>query len=206
MLKAGELEPIASGVSGREALRLAMELRPDVLVASTRLQHPTAFELTRFLKLRMPSLGVVLLTPAESEDELYEAVRVGVSAYLRCDAAPGVLIDTIRRAGSGDYTIDDAVLTHPRVAARVLREFREISTSHAEIEPLLAPLSSREIEILEQIARGNSNKQIARRLSISDQTVKNHISSILRKLAVNDRTQAVVFALRHGWIRIDEGS
>ena len=86
----------------------------------------------------------------------------------------------------------------------MLKQFRELSNADREVEPLFAPLSAREIEVLEYIARGNSNKEIARALKISDQTVKNHITSILRKLAVNDRTQAVVYALRHGWIKMQE--
>jgi DNA-binding NarL/FixJ family response regulator len=96
------------------------------------------------------------------------------------------------------------VLQKPLVASRVLAQLREMHAEGQEIEPLFVPLSPRELEILEHIARGNSNKMVARALKISDQTVKNHITSILRKLAVNDRTQAVVLALRHGWIRVDE--
>jgi DNA-binding NarL/FixJ family response regulator len=95
------------------------------------------------------------------------------------------------------------LLTRPMVASRVLKQFRELSAIGHGVEPFFVPLSAREIEILDFISRGNSNKEIARALKISDQTVKNHITSILRKLAVNDRTQAVVFALRHGWIKMD---
>ncbi|MBI4494471.1 MAG: response regulator transcription factor [Chloroflexi bacterium] len=202
--RATDFELIAAVPSSQEGLRLAMDLKPDVLVASTGLQLPTSFELARFLGLRIPTLGVLLVTEVESDEELYEAVRVGAAGYLCRSIGAEALLQAIRRAARGEYLIDDAVLTHPRVAARVLHEFREISGLSKGLQPLLAPLSPREIEILDQAARGNSNKQIARRLSISDQTVKNHISSILRKLAVNDRTQAVVFALRHGWIRVDE--
>jgi len=88
------------------------------------------------------------------------------------------------------------------VASRVLDQFRELAAGDHDSESLFAPLTSREVEILDCIARGNSNKEIARILSISDQTVKNHITSILRKLMVNDRTQAVIYALRHGWIKM----
>jgi DNA-binding NarL/FixJ family response regulator len=205
-LRSDGIEPIGTTASGREGIRLALDFRPDVLVATTGLVDPTAFELTRFLKLRLPALGVVVLASAENEEELYEAVRVGISAYLPRTAEGAAVLQAVRQAAMGNYLIDDLVLTHPRVAARVLRDFRERNSAQADISPLMAPVSAREIEILDHIARGNSNKQIARRLSISDQTVKNHISSILRKLAVNDRTQAVVYALRHGWIRIDSAS
>jgi DNA-binding NarL/FixJ family response regulator len=90
------------------------------------------------------------------------------------------------------------------VASRVLKQFRDLAMAGQEVEPLFVPLSAREIEVLDYIARGNSNKEIARALKISDQTEKNHITSILRKLAVNDRTQAVVYALRRGWIKMQE--
>ena len=108
----------------------------------------------------------------------------------------------VRRVGHGEYLINENVLSRPFVASRVLDEFRELSQVDSATESVFSPLTPREVEILDCVARGNSNKEIARLLSISDQTVKNHITSILRKLAVNDRTQAVIYALRHGWIKI----
>ena len=90
------------------------------------------------------------------------------------------------------------------VASRVLKEFRELAVYGQEATPIFAPLSPREVEILDNIAQGMTNKQVAYALSISEQTVKNHMSSILRKLSVNDRTQAVVYAMRQGWIRMPE--
>ena len=92
----------------------------------------------------------------------------------------------------------------PAVASRVLKEFRELAVYGQEAAPIFAPLSPREVEILDNIAQGMTNKQVAYALSISEQTVKNHMSSILRKLSVNDRTQAVVYAMRQGWIKIPE--
>ena len=107
---------------------------------------------------------------------------------------------------NGEYLIRDDVLTKPQIANRVLRSFRELVVEEEtdETKDLYSPLSSREVEILDYIARGNSNKEIAKSLKISDQTVKNHITSILKKLSVNDRTAAVVHALRHGWIKMEE--
>ena len=104
----------------------------------------------------------------------------------------------------GEYLINDKVFSKPAVASRVLKEFRELAVYGQDAAPIFAPLSPREVEILDNIAQGMTNKQVAYALSISEQTVKNHMSSILRKLSVNDRTQAVVYAMRQGWIRMPE--
>ena len=105
---------------------------------------------------------------------------------------------------AGEYLINDKVFSKPAVASRVLKEFRELAVYGQDAAPIFAPLSPREVEILDNIAQGMTNKQVAYALSISEQTVKNHMSSILRKLSVNDRTQAVVYAMRQGWIRMPE--
>src|SRR5205823_3530264 len=127
-----------------------------------------------------------------------------------------LFVAALRRAAAGHFPIDEEVVRYPAVAARILAQFREDSAADAlaaeppaprsepaSLGPLFIKLSPREIEILDLVARGNSNKIIGRKLSISDQTVKNHVSAILRKLEVNDRTEAVVYALRNGWIRIE---
>jgi DNA-binding NarL/FixJ family response regulator len=110
----------------------------------------------------------------------------------------------IRKVARGEYLINENVLSRPFVATRVLDQFRELSQIDQASDSVFSPLTPREVEILDCVAQGNSNKEIARILSISDQTVKNHITSILRKLAVNDRTQAVIYALRHGWIKLGD--
>jgi DNA-binding NarL/FixJ family response regulator len=113
----------------------------------------------------------------------------------------------VRKVSHGEYLIRDDVLSKPQLASRVLKSFRELTVEEEETnntKDMYSPLSSREVEILDYIARGNSNKEIAKSLKISDQTVKNHITSILKKLSVNDRTAAVVHALRHGWIKMHD--
>jgi DNA-binding NarL/FixJ family response regulator len=135
--------------------------------------------------------------------------------YVRASTDADVFVAMLRRALAGEFPIDEEVIRFPAVAARILASFRQGTAPEPSIlepapvadseplGPLFVKLSPREIEILDQVARGNSNKIIARKLGISDQTVKNHVSAILRKLEVNDRTEAVVYALRNGWIRID---
>jgi DNA-binding NarL/FixJ family response regulator len=145
---------------------------------------------------------IILLTSQPNEGQLFEAIRYGASAYLAEDTPADELRDTVGRVAAGQYVIDDNILGNPRLASRVLDAFRKLSRAEQGDGALFAPLSPREIQVLEHAAHGSSNKIIARKMGISDQTVKNHLTSIMRKLAVNDRTQAVVYALQHGWINI----
>ncbi|MBA3337900.1 MAG: response regulator transcription factor, partial [Chloroflexia bacterium] len=159
---------------------------------------------TRILKRRHPQIGVIILTMHEDDEQLFHAIRVGAAAYCTKDVEAEALIKLIRRVARGEFLINENVLSRPFVASRVLDQFRELSQIDQVSDSVFSPLTPREVEILDCVAQGNSNKEIARILTISDQTVKNHITSILRKLAVNDRTQAVIYALRHGWIKLGE--
>src|SRR5258708_20397314 len=144
-----------------------------------------------------------MLTAFEDEEQLFQSMKLGAADYLLKGISPDELVGAVRQVSQGSYIINDSALSRPTVASRVLRTFREMTAEEPpEVQPLYSPLSGREIEILDYIARGNSNKEIAKSLKISDQTVKNHITSILKKLSVNDRTAAVAHALNHGWITL----
>jgi DNA-binding NarL/FixJ family response regulator len=197
------LEVVGEAVDGGEAIELVRNLAPDVVLVDVHLPIVDGFSVTRQIKRDQPNTAVILLDANEDEEDLFEAIKVGAAAFYRNDVEPDRLVEGIRRVCTGEYLINEAVVTRPLVASRVLQQFRDLSALGQEVEPLFVPLSAREIEVLDYIARGNSNKEIARALKISDQTVKNHITSILRKLAVNDRTQAVVYALRRGWIKLN---
>lgn len=197
-----DIEVIAEASDGKEAITLAQALAPDVVLCDVHMPGTDGLEVARAIKLYLPRTAVILLTAFDDEEQLFQAIKVGAAAFFLKDVRAEELIEGIRRVNSGVYLINDSVLTRPLVASRVLKQFRDLSMSGEGSEPLYVPLSAREIEVLDYIARGNSNKEIARALKISDQTVKNHITSILRKLAVNDRTQAVVYALRKGWIKM----
>jgi len=199
-----DMEVVGEAASGEEALEMARALTPDVVLSDVNIPGPDGVEITRALKSVLPRTSVILVTAYDDEEQLFDAIRVGAAAYFLKDLGPEQLMDGIRRVSRGEYLINETVLAKPLVASRVLKQFTDLSAEDREVEPLFVPLSHREIEVLEQIAFGNSNKEIARVLKISDQTVKNHITSILRKLAVNDRTQAVVYAIRHGWIKMEE--
>jgi DNA-binding NarL/FixJ family response regulator len=199
-----DIEVVGEASDGKQAIALARAIAPDVIIVDIHMPSVDGLEVARTVKLHLPRTGIVLMTAYEDEEQLFQAIKVGAAAFYLKDVRPDELLDGIRRVSAGEYLINESVLTKPTVSSRVLKQFRELASAGQEIEPLFVPLSAREIEVLDYIARGNSNKEIARALKISDQTVKNHITSILRKLAVNDRTQAVVYALRRGWIKMQE--
>lgn len=203
-----DVNVVAEASNGEEALQwlenAAPNQEPNVVLVDLNLPGISGVELTRQMRHQYPSVGVVMLSIYESDEQAFNALQAGAAAYRSKDINPKDLADILRRVARGEYVINDMVFEEPKVASRLLTQFRSLpqdvsSAPEAEF-PLFTPLSDREIEVLERIAAGGSNKEIADTLKISTQTVKNHISSILRKLSLNDRTQAVLYALRRGWI------
>ena len=199
-----DFEIVAEADDARTAMDAAFATNPDVILMDLSLPAPGGIETTQRVKRELPAAAIIVLSTEEDEDALFEAIKAGAAAFILKDIAPEDLVMIIRRVVAGEYLINDKVFSKPAVASRVLKEFRELAVYGQEAAPIFAPLSPREVEILDNIAQGMTNKQVAYALSISEQTVKNHMSSILRKLSVNDRTQAVVYAMRQGWIRMPE--
>jgi DNA-binding NarL/FixJ family response regulator len=202
--KEEDLEVVGEADDARSAFDMAVETSPDIVLMDLSLGSPGGIETTQRIKRELPSAAIIVLAQQEDEDALFEAIKAGAAAFILKDVGPDDLVTIIRRVYLGEYLINDKVFAKPAVASRVLKEFRELAVYGQEAAPIFAPLSPREVEILDNIAQGMTNKQVAYALSISEQTVKNHMSSILRKLSVNDRTQAVVYAMRQGWIRMPE--
>ncbi|CAN5543267.1 response regulator transcription factor [soil metagenome] len=198
MLVVGEASGLLDGLATADGA-LA-----DVAIVDAELGTDSGLELTRQLKRRYPQMAIIVLSESADDEQLFQAIRAGAAAYAPKQIQPEELEELVRRVAEGDYLINDSVLSRPHVASRVLNQFRELSVIDQSDDGVFSPLTPREIEILDCVAQGKSNKEIAYKLGISDQTVKNHITSILRKLAVNDRTQAVIYALRQGWIKLDE--
>jgi DNA-binding NarL/FixJ family response regulator len=207
-----EINVVAEASTGEEALAWIESVppnkEPNAVLVDLNLPGISGLELTRQLRHSYPSVGVVMLSIYESDDQAFNALKAGAAAYRSKDINPKDLAEVLRRVSRGEYVINDVVLDEPKVASRVLSQFRSLTQDISAVPdadfPLFTPLSDREIEVLERIASGGSNKEIAEALGISTQTVKNHISSILRKLSLNDRTQAVLYALRRGWIDTPE--
>jgi DNA-binding NarL/FixJ family response regulator len=195
---------VGEASDSRGAIDLAVQYSPDIVLMDLNLPSPGGIETTQRIKRELQPAGIIVLAVQEDEEALFDAIKAGAAAFILKEVGPDDLVTIIRRVSAGEYLINDKVFAKPAVASRVLKEFRELAVYGQEAAPIFAPLSPREVEILDNIAQGMTNKQVAYALGISEQTVKNHMSSILRKLSVNDRTQAVVYAMRQGWIRMPE--
>jgi len=178
---------------------------PNVLLLDIDYPSFRGLDLARKITLCCPTTKVIMLTSNPDDKQLFEIIKTGAVAYLDKSITAEELTETIRQVSRGEYPINDSVLARPKVAKHVLRQFQSMHSNNGKtMETIVAPLTSRETQILNYIADGNSNKQIAYILQISEQTIKNHVSNILRKLNANDRAHAVVLAIRHGWILAEE--
>jgi DNA-binding NarL/FixJ family response regulator len=184
-----------------DVLKTIDNLPPDVVLLDLDGQSENGLELARKIKQRSPNIGVILLTSNPDDNQMFLAIKAQAVAYLNKEVTAPQLIDTIRRVAKGEHPINECLTNRPKVAEHVLQQFQEL-TSRTEAGPFISPLTPREIEILEYIAQGYLNKQIAAELGISEQTIKNHVTSILRKLNANARTEAVVVAIKQGLIKI----
>lgn len=199
-----EFKVVGEAAEADDGYLLADNESPDVALLGTTILEAPGIQLANEVRRRFPAIASIVLSANENDDELFAAIRAGASAYCGRDLDENQLHDLIRRAAVGEYVINEQLLSKPYVAARVLDQFRDNLHQQPQLNSAFMPLTDRELEILKQISNGLTNAEIGYALGISAQTVKNHVTSILRKLAVNDRTQAVVTALRHGWLSIDE--
>ncbi len=194
----------AEVADGEQAIVLAREMRPDVVLLDINLPSMNGLQVTREIRASLPDTAVINLTAYHDEEQIIHAIRAGASAYYPKEVMPDILIFAVRHVSRGQYVIDENVISKSEVDSWLIKQFDRLAPLGGTDESRFIPLSSREMEILQHAARGSSNKEIAHALQISQQTVKNHISSILRKLDVKDRTEAAVYALRHGWIRLED--
>ena len=192
---------VGEASNGQQAIQLADYTDPDIMIMEIDLPGVNGLEVARAVKRTHPHIGVILLSASMDGPSVVKAIRAGVAAYLPRNVSWEELLNALRRVQRNDYVINDLVLSLPEVAGQVLAAFRHLAVEE-DTQSIYSPLSPRELQVLELIADGRTNKEIAAHLDISNQTVKNHVSSILRKLAVNDRTQAVVYAMRRGWIKV----
>lgn len=187
--------------NGQQAIQLVDYTDPDLVLMEVDLPGVNGLEVSRVIKRTHPHVGVILFSSAMDAAHVVRAIRAGVAAYLPRNIDWDSLLEVLQDVRRGAYPINELVLSLPEVASQVMEAFR-LMVVDEDTQSIYSPLSPRELEVLELVAAGRTNKEIAGLLDISNQTVKNHVSSILRKLAVNDRTQAVVYAMRRGWIKV----
>lgn len=174
---------------------------PDVAVVDVDGSSDTSIIGARKLKQRFPTVRLVLLSSNHNDNQIFQALKMQAGAYLRKEATPEELVETVRSVARGETPLNDGFPAREKVAMQVLRKFQELSWQ-LENQTSMSPLTGRETEIINYIAQGFLNKQIATELGISEQTIKNHVTSILRKLNANARTEAVVVAIKQGLITI----
>ncbi|MGD8967591.1 MAG: response regulator transcription factor [Anaerolineae bacterium] len=196
-----DLRVVDEASDGASAIRKAQELHPDVVIMDINLPELNGLQATREIKDRCPDISIIMVTAYDDEEQIYHAIRAGASAYYAKDVSPELLIGVIRQVNEGHYVVDDRLLDDEGIGDWLLRKFQRFGGEFfAGDEEFLSPLTPREMEILELVVQGMSNRKIAYNLGISHQTVKNHMTAILRKLGATGRTEAAVSALRRGWI------
>lgn len=201
-----DLEVIGQAADGVEAIDLAKKLQPDVILMDIKMPRLNGIQATRQIVAALPKTQIIILTTYDTDDWVFDGIRAGAIGYLLKDTSGDNLAEAVRGALRGESQID------PTVARKVLREFQQLATRRSTApQPTAAPqpeveeeplerLTDREEEVLKLLAGGLANKEIAQQLSLSEGTVKNHISAILTKLHANDRTQAVLTALKRGLV------
>ncbi|PDY47953.1 DNA-binding response regulator [Bacillus pseudomycoides] len=186
-----DFQVVGEAENGEIATALAAELVPDIVLMDLVMPGTNGIEAIRMIKQVSPRSQVIVLTSYHEDEYIFPALRAGAISYVLKDIEPNQLVETVRRGVQGES------IMHPRVAARVVTEIR--ATKQASPNPF-SELSERELEVLRLIARGLTNAEIAKGLFISEKTVKGHVSNILSKLHMLDRTKAAVFAWEQGYM------
>ncbi len=192
-----DLQVVGAAGDGQQAIRLARELAPDVVLMDIRMPVLNGIEATRLMSQVKPPPKVLVLTTFDLDDYVYDALRAGASGFLLKDATPQEILDAVRVVGGGD------ALLAPSVTRRLIAEFA--GRPQLTPPPELDRLTPREHEVLLQMAAGRTNGEIARRLCLAEQTVKSHVSSVLFKLELRDRVQAVILAYESGLVVAGSG-
>ncbi|GAA4072284.1 response regulator transcription factor [Amphibacillus indicireducens] len=195
-------EVVAEGADGDEALSLVEKYQPDVVLMDINMPNVDGVQATKRIFAKYPEVHVIILSIHDDENYVTHALKSGANGYLLKEMDSDALIDAIKIVSEGGSYL------HPKVTHNLVKEFQRLSeVQSGSIEDIeyrkpLHLLTRRECEVLQLLADGKSNRAISEHLFISEKTVKNHVSNILQKMNVNDRTQAVVMAIRNGWVEV----
>ncbi len=190
-----DMEIVGQAVDGLEAIEKYRALRPDMILMDIRMPNCDGLEATRRIKKEWPDARIVILTVSEEDEDLFEAIKSGAQGYLLKNMRPAGLFELIQGVSRGEAPIS------PALAAKILKEFLQ-SAQKANHQPVAeVNLTDREKQVLQYVAQGASNKEIAGYVTITEGTVKNHLHNILEKLHLHNRAQAAAYALREGLIR-----
>ena len=196
-----DLEVVAEVRSADDALAAAEERAPDVIVLDVRLQEASTSAATHRLAHETPTSGIVVVGREDDDASILEAIEIGAMGHVGALAEPAELVAVIRKVADGEDPLRDEVIGRPDLIDKIMEAFRE--NARRADESSSNPLAPRELEVLRHVASGMRNRQIAGLLGVSEQTVKNHVSTILHKLGVPNRVRAVTFAARQGWLALE---
>jgi DNA-binding NarL/FixJ family response regulator len=199
-----DLVVVGQASDGDSALKVIRQLRPTVAIVDVNLPVINGQQVVRQVVAEKLPTRVVLLTAYDDPEQMVHSMRGGASAYCSKDIQPENLVDIIRRAANGEYYVGTQVMDAARLERWLAAQTEGALRTYGDPGEPYYPLSGREMEVLAYVTKGMSNKEIAMSLGISHQTVKNHVTAILRKLGVEDRTQAAIYALRRGWVRLKQ--
>lgn len=195
-----EVEIAGDGDLGDAVLAPIDSLMPDVVILGADTAYEESLRLCRAIKKRAPSVSILILSAdAQQDEQVFQAIKAQAAAILGRNVSADDLSRSISRCARGEHPINETLTTQPRVAEQILQQFHELSREK-ETASFMSPLTPKEMQVLGYMAEGLLNKQIADKLDVTEQTIKNHITSILRKLNANARTQAVVIAIKKGLV------
>ena len=189
-----DIEVVGEAQDGEQAIAVAQKAQPDVILMDLVMPSLDGLEAIRRIRACQPKARILVLTSFAGDDKVFPAIKAGALGYLLKDSGPEELVQAIEQVYRGQSSL------HPSIARKVLRELSEA----AEHRPDTDPLTEREIEVLQLVARGRSNREISGLLTISEATVRTHVSNILAKLGLCSRTQAALYALREGWASLHD--
>ncbi|MDQ6840277.1 MAG: response regulator transcription factor [Actinomycetota bacterium] len=186
-----DMELVGEAADGAEAVALAGEVRPDVVLMDVRMPRLSGIEATQKIRELVPTVQILMLTVSDDEDDLYEAIRAGANGYLLKEVSIEDVPEAIRAVTRGESRIS------PNMASKLLTEFKSLADRADQRQEAPAPsLTARELDVLKLVARGMSNREVGDTLFISENTVKNHVRSILEKLHLHTRMEAAMYAVR----------